>query len=37
LGARTGAGSNAGFFSLASDDGLGLAAAHVGTRLVYIP
>lgn len=37
LGARAGLGSYAGFFILSSDDGLGLALANVGTRLVYIP
>jgi len=37
LGASAGSGSSAGFFSLASDDGLGAALATVGTRLVYIP
>nr|DAR30962.1 MAG TPA: TREPONEMA DENTICOLA VARIABLE PROTEIN 1 FUNCTION, PERIODONTAL DISEASE [Caudoviricetes sp.] len=37
LGACTGYGSAAGLFSLASNNGLGGAAAHVGTRLVYIP
>jgi len=37
LGARAGNGSAAGFFFLNSGDGLGHAAADVGTRLVYIP
>lgn len=37
LGACAGYGSSAGFFTLASGHGLGAAAGHVGTRLVYIP
>lgn len=37
LGARTGNGSAAGLFVLYSYDGLGIASAGVGTRLVYIP
>lgn len=37
LGAYSGAGSFAGFFFLASSDGLGFACGFVGTRLVYIP
>jgi len=37
LGAGAGHGSNAGLFALNSNYGLGVAAAIVGTRLVYIP
>lgn len=37
LGASAGHGSNAGLFDLRSGDGLGVAYAYVGTRLVYIP
>jgi len=37
LGADAGDGSSAGFFALTSGNGLGLASANVGTRLVYIP
>lgn len=37
LGAVAGYGSSAGLFCLSSNFGLGGAAAHVGTRLVYIP
>lgn len=37
LGAASGHGSNAGFFDLDSGNGLGIALANVGTRLVYIP
>jgi len=37
LGARAGDGSAAGLFRLDSGDGLGVAGARVGTRLVYIP
>lgn len=37
LGASAGYGSSAGLFTLGSSADLGTAAAHVGTRLVYIP
>jgi len=37
IGGSAGAGARAGLLYVTSDSGLGLAAAHVGTRLIYIP
>lgn len=37
IGGCSGAGGGAGLFALASDDGVGSSAAHIGSRLTYLP
>jgi hypothetical protein len=37
IGGDAGVGASAGLLDVYSSDGLGLAGAYVGTRLIYIP